>query len=148
MRFAIRGFRDSDRPALRQVYRASRLAAFPWLAPETLQLEDFDRDTLDERILVAEVDGRPCGFVSIWEPDSFLHHLFVHPDVFRRGIGRALLQQCLPYLAGRATLKCLKANGNALAFYRHLGWQVEGEGDSSDGPYYLVAAPDKRTSGP
>lgn len=148
MRLTVRTFREADRPALRQVHRASRLAAFPWLDPVALPLDDFDRDTRDERIFVAELDGRPCGFVSIWEPDSFLHHLFVHPDVFRRGVGRALLDHCLPYLAGRATLKCLQANGNAVAFYRHLGWQIVGDGDSSDGPYYLMAAPDDRRFGP
>lgn len=138
MSLHIREFVESDRPALQKLYVASRAVAFPWLAPSVLQLEDFDRDTREERVIVALLGVIPVGFASIWEPDSFLHNLFVHPDYLRRGIGRALVGHCMSYFNGPATLKCLKANSNAHAFYLHLGWQVSGYGESPDGPYYMM----------
>ncbi len=139
MNLEIREFVESDRALLRQLYVASRAAAFPWLNPSALRLEDFDRDTREERVIVAKLGATPAGFASIWEPDNFLHNLFVHPDHFRKGIGRALIGRSMRYLGGHASLKCLRANSLAHAFYLHLGWHVTGYGESPDGPYYLMS---------
>ena len=136
----IREFVESDRPALQKLYVASRAEAFPWLAPSVLQLGDFDTDTREERVIVALLGDIRVGFASIWEPDRFLHNLFVHTDYLRRGIGRALVERSMSYFDGPATLKCLQANSRAHAFYRHLGWHVTGYGESSDGRYYLMTA--------
>ena len=140
MSLCLREFAESDRGQLRQLYVASRAAAFPWLDPSVLRLEDFDRDTHEERLIVAQLGQIPVGFASIWEPDHFVHNLFVHPDFLRRGIGKALIGHCLRHIAGPAKLKCLTANSNAYAFYLHLGWRVSGYGDSPDGPYCLMSA--------
>ncbi|MEW6119144.1 MAG: GNAT family N-acetyltransferase [Pseudomonadota bacterium] len=140
MSLHIREFVESDRPALQKLYVASRAAAFPWLASSEFQLEDFDRDTREERVIVAFLGVIPVGFASVWEPDSFLHNLFVHPDFLRRGIGRALVERSMSYFKGPATLKCLLGNSSAHAFYLHLGWHVTGYGESSDGRYYLMTA--------
>lgn len=135
----IRAFQESDRAALRELYTASRRGALPWRRSRALQLEDFDRDTARERIFVAEINGTPVGFASIWEPDNFLHNLFVHPSFQRRGVGKALIDHCMGHFTGFPTLKCVKANVEAVAFYHRLGWQAVGDGDSADGPYFLMA---------
>jgi GNAT superfamily N-acetyltransferase len=138
MTLLIREFVESDRPPLRALYAASRRAAFPWLPPASLRPEDFDQDTREERVFVAQCGDMRVGFASIWPPDDFLHNLFVHPDYQGRGIGRALLDCCVRHFKGPATLKCLQANSRACAFYLHFGWRVVGTGDSCDGPYQLM----------
>lgn len=142
MRLTIREFEEQDRAALRRIYTAARRAAFTWQDATTFQPADFDTDTEDECILVALADGQPVGFASIWEPDSFLHTLFVHPDFQRQGVGKMLLTHCSAYFtAATPTLKCLKANAPAIGFYLHQGWQAVADGDSPDGPYLLFARP-------
>jgi GNAT superfamily N-acetyltransferase len=131
----IRDFLEADRQALREIYVASRRHAFPWLDAASLHPLDFDRDTDRERVLVASLDGGPVGFASIWEPEDFLHNLFLHPAVIGRGLGRRLLSSCLPLFRGPPTLKCLKQNTNAVGFYLHHGWRVLDEGTSADGVY-------------
>lgn len=142
MRLTVREFEEQDRAALRQLYTASRRAAFTWQDAAAFQPADFDTNTKGECILVALADGEPVGFASIWEPDSFLHALFVHPDFQHKGVGKMLLTHCSAYFtAATPTLKCLKANTPAIGFYTHQGWQAVADGDSSDGPYLLFARP-------
>jgi GNAT superfamily N-acetyltransferase len=137
-RIRIRTFAKRDRPALRALFVASRNAAFTWAAPGTHRLEDLDTVTAGEIVLVALIDHEPVGFASIWEPDSFLHNLFVHPTCQRRGVGRALLAACAPYFRSTATLKCLKRNRAAMRFYRAHGWSVRGEGKGAGGAYFVL----------
>lgn len=143
MNITVRDFEEGDRPALRRLYLESRNASFVWNAAGLHQLADFDAHTEGERIFVATGDSLPpgsacLGFASIWVPDSFLHNLFVHPSAFRRGIGRALLRHCEQHLVGPPTLKCLKANVNAIRFYASLGWSAVSEHAVPDGPYFLM----------
>ncbi|KAB2968974.1 MAG: GNAT family N-acetyltransferase [Zoogloea sp.] len=134
----IREFEEADRAALRLLYLASRNAAFTWSAIESFQAGDFDIHTDGERILVAEGNGAILGFASIWEPDSFLHNLFVHPSFTRKGVGRALLAGCAKHFSGPPTLKCMKANTQALQFYASQGWSTLREETGPDGPYFLM----------
>ena len=71
--FAIRGMLPADMPALRRLFLESRRAAFTWLDPATLSLEDFDASIAGETVLVATHDGRPVGFVAWWPPENFVH---------------------------------------------------------------------------
>lgn len=139
MNLIVRTFRESDREPLRRLYQASRNAAFTWAPADARPLTDFDRHTEQELILVALIDQKPVGFASIWEADSFLHNLFVHPQHQRQGVGRALLSHCAQHFSATPTLKCLQVNAGAIRFYSAHGWHVIGEGKSSDGPYFLMA---------
>lgn len=141
MNITVREFEESDRPALRDLYVASRNAAFHWNPASAHQALDFDRDTAGEIILVALAEGGIVGFASIWAADSFLHHLFVHPSAFRRGVGTTLLARCAGYCSKTPTLKCVKENVNAMAFYQSRGWTVLGEGHGAEGPYCLMHLP-------
>lgn len=139
MNIIVREFEEADRAALRLLYVASRNAAFTWQAIGAHQPGDFDAHTEGEQILVAEEgNGGILGFASIWAPDSFLHNLFVHPSFTRRGVGRALLAACARHFTHPSTLKCLKANTQALDFYRSQGWRVLREETGPDGPYFLM----------
>lgn len=129
---------DADRPALRALCLQARKATFHWLATNDFQPGDFDTQTCGERVLVAEDDaGAATGFVSVWEPDAFIHHLYVSPGRQRQGIGRALLQAAgWPRLPLR--LKCLARNEAALAFYRAHGFVETGTGTADDGDYLVL----------
>lgn len=138
MKIIVREFEETDREALRDLYVASRNAAFIWDCGKRHLQFDFDAHTEGEKVLVAVADEKIIGFASIWEPDSFLHNLFVHPSAMRQGVGKALLAHCAKYFCGKPRLKCLKANTNALAFYRSQGWSVLREELGPDGPYLLL----------
>ncbi|MDX9845218.1 MAG: GNAT family N-acetyltransferase [Aquabacterium sp.] len=135
----VRHFEESDREPLRLLYVASRDATFTWEPSGSHQAADFDKHTEGEIILVAVVEAEIRGFASIWEPDSFLHNLFVHPLHKRQGIGQALLKGCNPYFANTPTLKCLQANINAAQFYYSQGWITLRDETGPEGPYHLMA---------
>jgi GNAT superfamily N-acetyltransferase len=137
MSLTIRPFIESDRPALRELYKLTRDATFTWAAG-THQLEDFDRATEGETILVACWEEQPVGFASIWELDSFLHSLFVHPLYQGQGIGQALLSSCEPIFHRAPTLKCQQRNARASEFYERRGWRIAEAGASEEGDYWLL----------
>lgn len=142
MPIEIRPVRTSDLEQLRELYLAARRASFHWISPESLQLEDFDRDTQAEPILVAVEGGSIVGFVSWWPPADFIHNLFVAPGRQRQGVGRELLAAALQQIGRPATLKCSMPNAAALAFYQRLGWVVAGEGETDGVGYYLLTPSD------
>lgn len=133
-----RRFAESDRPALRRVYLETRVQAFDWMDTSSFAEDDFDRDTDGETIWVAADAECLLGFVSVWEPDNFIHNLFVHPGSARQGVGSALLSTCLREIGRPAVLKCLTQNARAKEFYLAKGWRVVADGDSSDGPYLVM----------
>lgn len=138
MQFNVRAFVEADREALRQLFVDSRDAAFPWAGVGAHRLEDFDVGTAGERILVAVHAHLPIGFASVWQEDSFLHHLFVDPRHQGLGVGKMLLAACEPYFAGVPTLKCLSANVRAQQFYQAQGWRARSQADSPEGAYVLM----------
>lgn len=138
MEVFVREFAEMDRELLRELFVASRDASFSWAPSGAHKLEDFDMCTEGERILVAIAAKEPVGFASIWEVDSFLHNLFVHPRFQGRGVGKALLLSCEKYFSSVPTLKCLKANENATQFYQSQGWAVRSEAEGPEGPYLLM----------
>jgi GNAT superfamily N-acetyltransferase len=139
MEVIVRELVEADREALRELFVASRDLSFPWAPLGAHKLEDFDVSTAGEIVLVAEVSRNPIGFASVWETESFLHNLFVHPQHQGVGVGKALLASCEKYFPGVPTLKCLKANERARRFYQSQGWSVRSEADGPEGSYVLMA---------
>jgi len=136
----IRPATEHDRPALRELFLLARRATFTWLDGENFREEDYDGQTRGERVLVAEADdGSIAGFVALWEPDRFVHHLYLAAGQQGRGIGRALLQ-ALGWPEQPLQLKCLRRNEAAQAFYLALGFAQIGQGRGNDGEYVLLAS--------
>ncbi|NCN04024.1 MAG: GNAT family N-acetyltransferase [Spirochaetales bacterium] len=127
-------------PALRNLYLESRVDSFPWLDTEKFALEDFDRDTLGEQIWVVEVSGTIAGFISIWEPEHFIHHLYVGRAYRGLGLGTALIHQA-QLLYGELSLKCMVPNQKALEFYQAKGFEIRDQVEDADGGYYLMTCP-------
>lgn len=110
---------------------AARAAAVAWV-----------RDALDAQqrpdavVLVARIGERVVGLVGVearehWtgERDAYVGELVVHPDVGRRGVGRALVDAARAW-AGQAGLRHLTLdtgadNTGARAFYAALGFREE-----------------------
>ncbi|KWE57278.1 acetyltransferase [Burkholderia ubonensis] len=139
MSITVRDAVTEDVQSLRELFLRSRRETFVWQPGDAFQLSDFDAQTEGEQLLVAEDDGgRLAGFVSVWEPDHFIHHLYVDKSYHRRGIGRALLRALPGWPATRYRLKCLRANAPALAFYRASCFTEIGVGAAEDGEYLLL----------
>ena len=128
---------STDTNALADIYYQSRIATFDWMNPDEIQLDDFHRDTKGEKVWVAELKGHVVGFVSFWEVEGFIHHLFVLPDYVSQGVGSQLLATCLNQMRKPATLKCVSANTNAWSFYKQKGWKTIDYG-TSDGVEYQI----------
>ena len=122
--------------ALRRLYLDARTVAFSWLDTSTFGYDDFDKDTEGESILVLRDHQQVLGFSSVWQPEGFLHHLYLAPHVVRKGHGTELLKQTVASVSGVVRLKCLSLNTTALKFYKANHWQVIGEGHGDDGHYY------------
>ena len=99
----------------------------------------FEEVTDGEEIYVALLNDSIAGFASIWEPDRFVHFLFVSPTLRRKRIGSALVNRLAEIYDGPLTLKCLINNETGMAFYRSTGWNQIGDGISEDGAYALLS---------
>jgi ribosomal protein S18 acetylase RimI-like enzyme len=129
--------RDMER--LGEIYAAASSLTFPDEPPENSTAERLFATIGGEDIWLAEWHGQIAGFVSVWRPaqDRFIHHLYVDPQRFRRGIGRALIDAALRATGGRAALKADLSNPGACRFYDQLGWRPAGWGCSPEGPWIL-----------
>lgn len=136
----VREFTEADRSTLRRIYLETKRRTFSWLGTDSLAVDDFDKDTEGERIWVYELSEKIVGFVSIWEPENFIHHLFVLPEFSRQGYGAQLLAVSMASMNHPITLKCASQNTNALEFYRANGWRTIAKGTNPDGEYQLMQA--------
>jgi N-acetylglutamate synthase len=59
---------------------------------------------------------------------GYIHHLAVHPNYRRQGIGKDLVVHCLATLAKAEIDKChifvFHSNTQGIAFWKHLGWTL------------------------
>ncbi|WP_367874070.1 GNAT family N-acetyltransferase [Luteolibacter sp. Populi] len=135
----IRAAIDADLPVLARIYLQGRRDIFTWQDHASFRLEDFAEQTAGEAIRVAEDgDAEVTGFLSVWEAENFVHHLFVADGHRGTGTGRALLEDLRSRMPGPFRLKCIVANTAALDFYRRLGWTVAGHGEAEGSPYLLM----------
>ena len=96
-------------------------------------------DSPDLDVLCAELDGRVVGFAMSGpchypDPDPEvaveLHHLYVDPDHWRRGVASSLHEECVRRWrapgVGAARLFVWEFNERAVAFYAARGWRADG----------------------
>ena len=84
----------------------------------------------DGHVFVAERDGVIVGFAAVLaRPDgnAELDALFVEPSLWKRGVGRLLVEHCADVARGRAS-RILHVVGNAHAegFYAACGFRTTG----------------------
>jgi ribosomal protein S18 acetylase RimI-like enzyme len=128
----------ADRAALSSLYQRCRMLA-EWMPASERGRGDFDRDTNGETVFVAVGEGGELdGFVAVWEPDSFIHHLYVRPEARRQGVASALLDALAGHFALPWRLKCVRLNTVALDFYSKRGWKEVGAGKGVQGHYAVL----------
>lgn len=81
---------------------------------------------------IAEVDGRLAGSLTLWDVvgEGEIANVAVHPDFWRQGIGRALVQTALDKAAelgfARVMLEVRASNEAAQTLYRSFGFEEDG----------------------
>ena len=125
MKITYRERQPKDDLPLSHLYLQIRSDEFPW--EQKVMVGDYYRHTKGEEIIVAEVDGVPAGFISVWKLGRFVHCLYVDRAYRRLGIGKALLEEAGRRWGYPLTLKCMKENRGALRFYHRLGFVVTDE---------------------
>ncbi|NLR98756.1 GNAT family N-acetyltransferase [Rhizobium sp. P38BS-XIX] len=134
--WAIRPAREQDLDTLAEIYLHVRRETFLWVDPSHFTLEDFAVHSNGERLFVCEnANGAIAGFAAVWEPDDFIHMLYISPDFQGRGAGKALLTGLPEWPERRYRLKCLVKNTRAIAFYQNHGFDIIGDGASPEGDY-------------
>ena len=84
------------------------------------------------QVIVAELDGRMAGFAAVVENE--LDGLFVEPDLWRHGIGSALIEAATHQARRDGLALRVIASPTAREFYESCGFSVEGEAATRFGP--------------
>ena len=122
-----------------ETWRAAYVGVMPQESLDALDVDDSARNW--ERWVtwelsaqfVAEQDGRCVGFVSAGpcrhEPETGeVYAIYVRPDAWSTGAGRALMDAAAEWLAERwpqAILWVAEENPRARRFYERYGWVAE-----------------------
>jgi GNAT superfamily N-acetyltransferase len=98
--------------------------------PDAIELpaEQIDQG----QVIVAELDGRVAGFAALIGGE--LDGLFVEPELWRQGIGTALIEEATHEARRRGLSLSVTANPGAREFYERCGFLVEGEAQTRFGP--------------
>ena len=130
----------ADYPMLVDIWEASVRATHTFLAEADLQrlrsrLATDYFPAVELHMLLT--DGRPVGFAGL--SGDNLEMLFVHPDFFGRGLGRALLSFAIRE-KGVTRVDVNEQNKRAEGFYRAHGIRTtsRGETDADGLPYPIL----------
>jgi GNAT superfamily N-acetyltransferase len=136
----IRFGRADERAALEELQRRASLMweeyrAYLLANPDVIELPLAQ--LREGRVRVAQWHGRVAGFAALLVRNGFceLDGLFVEPDLWGRGLGRALVADALAIARadGAGTLQTV-ANPRAEGFYARVGFTVIGQAQTQFGP--------------
>jgi len=131
----ISEYLNSDLNSLMEIYLQARYAekCFP---KDELTRKKFSSLVQGELIFTYLENDVVVGFVSIWPPERFVHHLYVLPEFQNKGVGTKLLDHCVKLFGLPISLKSLAANKRACLYYETHNWTNEKTGRGSDGLYH------------
>lgn len=136
---SIRMARPEEREALEDLQRRASLALGEYneqleANPDAIELtlELIDRG----EVIVAELDDRVAGFAAVLMNDDSaeLDGLFVEPELWRQGIGAALVDVAVHEARRQGLAMMVIASPTARGFYERCGFVVEGEATTRFGP--------------
>ena len=132
---SIRLAKPDEREELEELQRRASLA-LPDYRKQLLSHPDAihlpPAQVANGQVLVAELDGRVAGFAAVVGGE--LDGLFVEPDLWRRGIGAALIDAATHQARRKGLALTVIANPNARDFYVSCGFSLEGETQTRFGP--------------
>ena len=103
-------------------------------APDAIELpvEQIER----KQVIVADLGDRIAGFAVVLVDDEIaeLDGLFVEPDLWRQGIGAALVDVAVHEARRQGLAMTVVANPSAKEFYERCGFTLEGEAETRFGP--------------
>jgi ribosomal protein S18 acetylase RimI-like enzyme len=132
----------ADAAVIARIHTISRVATMPYLPPQKRnhdQITQWVEDVLLKscRTWVAVRDGEILGYAAL--EGDMLEHLYLRPEVRRRGIGTLLLDQVRRHSPDGVSLHVFQQNTDARAFYELHGFTVL---DTSDGHRNMERLPD------
>jgi GNAT superfamily N-acetyltransferase len=138
----IRVAEAADAAVIARIHMTSRSATMPYLPPQKRsheQVIQWVRDVLLRqcRTWVAVCDAEILGYAAL--DGDMLEHLYLRPDVRRRGIGTLLLDEVRRHSPDGVSLHVFQQNTDARAFYERRGFTVL---DTSDGDRNMENLPD------
>ena len=132
---SIRLAKPDEREELEELQRRASLA-LPDYRKQLLSHPDAihlpPAQVANGQVLVAELDGRVAGFAAVVGGE--LDGLFVEPDLWRRGIGAALVDAATHQARRKGLALTVIANPNARDFYESCGFSLDGETQTRFGP--------------
>jgi GNAT superfamily N-acetyltransferase len=141
MTTTLRGARPEEREALEALQRRASLHLPDYRQalldnPDAIDLPA--EQIADGRVLVAETDGVVTGFAVTLprdDGDAELDGLFVEPELWKGGVGRALVVAASDQARAEGARGLhVVANPTALGFYRRCGFEDHGVTDTRFGP--------------
>lgn len=136
----IRASIPADGPRAVEIWRDAVDATHHFLTAE-------DRAAIEEEVttflpdaplwLAVDADDRPLAFMLL--DGSSMEALFIDPAWRGKGVGKALVEHAVA-LEGAITTEVNEQNGQAVGFYRHLGFVPVGrsERDGQGRAYPLI----------
>lgn len=135
--FHIARARHHDLTEAAALYHRVATAALHWMPPNSFTPEVFLEQARYETVWLAWEEGRIAGLAALYEPDNFLHSLYVDHGRQGRGIGLALLNVVAAAAQGPLSLKVEEQNAGARRFYAREGFR-EIETGMSDGSRWIL----------
>ena len=135
----IRMARPEERDALEELQRRASLALGEYNAqleahPDAIELPlgQIERG----EVIVAEIDDRLAGFAAVVIDDDAaeLDGLFVEPELWRKGIGAALVKVAAHEARRQGLAMMVVASPSAREFYEKCGFTLEGSAETRFGP--------------
>jgi GNAT superfamily N-acetyltransferase len=127
--FVIREFQPEDFDAVTILWRVSREKSLPEFQRKKgyffYEDQAYFRDQVlkKDQVWVVEKNGIAIAFMAM--EDDFVDQLYIHPDQWRQGIGKALLDFARARSPEHLWLYTLQVNVNARAFYEKNGFVAE-----------------------
>lgn len=125
-----------DLEAAAALFQRVARATLPWQDPETNSAAAFLHHSEAEIVWVAVSGGAVIGLATLYEPESFLHSLYVDSGWQGRGVGKALLEVASGAAREPLSLKTDVSNERALRFYLREGFAVTERGET-DGSAWI-----------
>ncbi|MDX8566573.1 GNAT family N-acetyltransferase [Elizabethkingia sp. HX XZB] len=122
--------KDKDYSVIQGIYNMVQ-NKMPFLS----EISDLKNALTGEVVYEAIADGETIAFISLWEPDNFIHYLFVNPLYQSKGIGLQLIAHLSEVYGKPLGLKCLLENTDAVRFYKKNGFYEKYLGTSAEGEY-------------
>ncbi|MEO1209100.1 MAG: GNAT family N-acetyltransferase [Cyanobacteria bacterium J06638_20] len=126
MMINVRPYESTDWSRLCEIHDTSRLDELRLTVGKdaflTLEQTAESEGLFENKLFVAEVDNVVQGFVAY--SDEELTWLYVDPECYRKGVGRALVQHAVAHSTPVMEIELLEGNTPALELYLSEGFKV------------------------